>query len=169
MKKFIIEKQMTNSTDGYYAVVVEGETHMNRTIIKSDIQFFTMQGGYNYCHPESKAKEYAQAIADGLNIIFNPNRTSKTADDIFFESTALHLNEAPYFRLSSKDLKEMINAALLSNTSDSNSSEAQIRKVLNGIDKTETEDVSGWWETSNGAEFGRKKLDELLNILTTKK
>jgi len=67
MKKYIIEKKMINKTDGHFLVVVEGETHLNRTIIKSPIQFFTTQGGYNYCHPFEVAKQNAQAIANGLN------------------------------------------------------------------------------------------------------
>lgn len=67
MKKYIVEKQMTNNTDGFFTVVVQGEVHVNRTVIKSDIQFFTTQGGYSYCHPEQDAKQNAQAIANGLN------------------------------------------------------------------------------------------------------
>ena len=39
--------------------------------------------------------------------------------------------------------------------------EAAIDTVLFGIDKTETEHRSGWWETSVGAEFGATKLREL--------
>ncbi len=67
MKKYITEEQMINSTDGYIVVVVEGETHLNRTIIKSRIQFFTRQGGYDHNHPYQDAKQNAQAIANGLN------------------------------------------------------------------------------------------------------
>lgn len=67
MTRYIIEKQMINRTDGYYTVVVEGETHLNRTVIKSAIQYFTTQGGYDYCHPWQVAKQNAQAIANGLN------------------------------------------------------------------------------------------------------
>jgi len=67
MKKYIIEKQMINTTDGYMTVVVEGESHLNRTKIKSDIQFFTTEGGYDYCHPYKDAEQNAQAIANGLN------------------------------------------------------------------------------------------------------
>jgi hypothetical protein len=67
MKKYITEKQMTNSTDGYHAVVVEGERHLNRVVIKSDIQFFTTQGGYCYNDPEEGALQNARAIARGLN------------------------------------------------------------------------------------------------------
>ena len=37
----------------------------------------------------------------------------------------------------------------------------QIELILSGIDKTECEANGGWWETSTGAEFGRKKLEEL--------
>ena len=58
---------MSNPTDGYYLVVVEGETHINRTVIKSPIQFFTGESGYDYCHPWQVAKQNAQAIANGLN------------------------------------------------------------------------------------------------------
>ncbi len=67
MKNYIIEKKMTNSTDGYVNVVIEGETHLNRTVISSSIQFFTTQGGYDYCHPYKDAEQYAKAIANGLN------------------------------------------------------------------------------------------------------
>lgn len=67
MKNYIIERKMTNKVDGYYLVVVEGETHLNRTVIKSNIQFFTNEGGYDYNHPEKDAKQNAQAIANGLN------------------------------------------------------------------------------------------------------
>lgn len=67
MKNYIVEEKMTNSTDGYYNVVVEGETHLNRTVISSDIQFFTLQGGYDYNHPWQAAKQNAIAIAYGLN------------------------------------------------------------------------------------------------------
>lgn len=67
MKKYIVEKQMINNTDGYMAVVIEGETHLNRTVIKSQIQFFTTQGGYDYCHPFAGAEQNAQSIANGLN------------------------------------------------------------------------------------------------------
>lgn len=69
MKNYIIEEKMRNATDGYINVVIEGETHLNRTVISSSIQFFTTEGGYNYCHPYASAKENAQAIADGLNAL----------------------------------------------------------------------------------------------------
>ncbi len=38
-----------------------------------------------------------------------------------------------------------------------------IREILKGIDKTEYECEHGWWETSQGAEFGKRKLEELLS------
>ena len=76
MKNYIIEKQMTNSTDGYFVVVVEGETHQNKTVIKSQIQFFTTEGGYDYCHPIYRAEKNAQAIADGLNQMQRENDSS---------------------------------------------------------------------------------------------
>lgn len=34
----------------------------------------------------------------------------------------------------------------------------EIKIILEGIDKTETESEKGWWSTSKGAEFGRKIL-----------
>ena len=40
---------------------------------------------------------------------------------------------------------------------------AEIRRVLNGIDKTEMD--GGWWETSKGAEFGAQKLKEIRALL----
>lgn len=41
----------------------------------------------------------------------------------------------------------------------------QIEKILEGIDKTETEDKNGWWETSTGAKFGAQKLEELKKLI----
>ena len=40
-----------------------------------------------------------------------------------------------------------------------------LRELLKGIDKCETDDADGWWETSTGAEFGAKKLAELEAIV----
>lgn len=67
MKNYIVEKKMINRKDGYYDVVVEGETHLNRTRIRSSIQFFTTEGGYDFNHPWKTAEQNAKAIADGLN------------------------------------------------------------------------------------------------------
>lgn len=39
----------------------------------------------------------------------------------------------------------------------------KIREILKGIDKEEFEDNDGWWETSTGVEFGKKKLLEIEN------
>lgn len=36
-----------------------------------------------------------------------------------------------------------------------------IETILTGIDKEETITDSGWWETSNGADFGARKLAEI--------
>lgn len=58
---------MYNATDGHYLVVVEGEDHINRTVIKSNIQFFTTESGYDYNHPWEATKQNAAAIAQGLN------------------------------------------------------------------------------------------------------
>jgi len=67
MKHYILEKQMLNGTDGYIVIVIEGETHLNRTMIKSNIQFFTTEGGYDYNHPFKDAEQNAKAMANGLN------------------------------------------------------------------------------------------------------
>jgi hypothetical protein len=44
-----------------------------------------------------------------------------------------------------------------------------IKKILAGIDETETESQLGWWETSSGAEFGKRKLDELIKLIQDNK
>lgn len=41
----------------------------------------------------------------------------------------------------------------------------KIKETLKGIDKDEIEDENGWWETSVGAEFGKKKLLEILDLI----
>ena len=39
--------------------------------------------------------------------------------------------------------------------------EKEIIHILDGIDKDEVENESGWWETSTGAEFGKGILDQI--------
>jgi hypothetical protein len=41
----------------------------------------------------------------------------------------------------------------------------RVEKILEGIDQTEIESELGWWETSTGAKFGKKKLDDLIQLL----
>ena len=41
----------------------------------------------------------------------------------------------------------------------------QIRELLKGIDECEIDTDDGWWETSVGVEFGRKKLEELIALV----
>jgi len=43
--------------------------------------------------------------------------------------------------------------------------EKVVNEVLAGIDETETKEESGWWETNAGADFGKRKKEELLNKL----
>ena len=38
----------------------------------------------------------------------------------------------------------------------------ELKAILDGIDKTECESEDGWWETSVGADFGAKKLEEVI-------
>lgn len=40
-----------------------------------------------------------------------------------------------------------------------------IKDVLKGIDQTEIESPDGWWETSDGAKFGAKKLQQIIELL----
>lgn len=41
----------------------------------------------------------------------------------------------------------------------------KVNKILIGIDETEINSDDGWWEVSTGAEFGKEKLNQLLNLL----
>ena len=41
----------------------------------------------------------------------------------------------------------------------------EIKECLNGIDQDECDTNDGWWETSKGAEFGAKKLKEVMDII----
>jgi hypothetical protein len=41
----------------------------------------------------------------------------------------------------------------------------ELERILDGIDRQETDDKGGWWETSVGAEFGKQKLKELKQAL----
>ena len=40
-----------------------------------------------------------------------------------------------------------------------------IKELLKGIDQTENESDDGWWETSTGAEFGRNRLNNLIELI----
>lgn len=42
---------------------------------------------------------------------------------------------------------------------------SEILYILQGIDKTETEDVDGWWETSAGARFGENVITQIKELL----
>ena len=41
----------------------------------------------------------------------------------------------------------------------------EIKTLLRGIDQTETESDDGWWETSTGAEFGKNKLNSIVELI----
>lgn len=41
----------------------------------------------------------------------------------------------------------------------------QIKLILYGIDRTETDSPEGWWETSDGAQFGTRKLEEIIQAI----
>lgn len=40
-----------------------------------------------------------------------------------------------------------------------------IKELLKGIDQTENESNDGWWETDEGAEFGKDKLNMLIELI----
>ena len=40
-----------------------------------------------------------------------------------------------------------------------------IKELLKGIDQTENESDDGWWETSTGAEFGRNRMNMLIELI----
>jgi hypothetical protein len=44
----------------------------------------------------------------------------------------------------------------------------QIAKILDGIDKDECADRTGWWETDVGAKFGTKVLAEIKALFDAK-
>ena len=37
----------------------------------------------------------------------------------------------------------------------------EVDRILDGIDRMETENPEGWWETNQGADFGKKKREEV--------
>lgn len=83
MKRYITEKNMVNNTDGYFDVVVEGERHLNRVRIRSSIQQFSTQSGYDFCHPLEVAKQNAEAIANGLNRLeLEKNKQNRKVVDV---------------------------------------------------------------------------------------
>ena len=41
----------------------------------------------------------------------------------------------------------------------------ELRSIVDGIDRDETEDDDGWWETSTGAEFGAERLRHLERLI----
>jgi len=40
----------------------------------------------------------------------------------------------------------------------------RVMNILSGMDLTSDEDVSGWWDTSFGANFGKLKMNEIKNL-----
>jgi hypothetical protein len=43
----------------------------------------------------------------------------------------------------------------------------KIDALLDGIDRDESHDDGGWWETSEGADFGAAKLRELKKLISS--
>ena len=41
----------------------------------------------------------------------------------------------------------------------------KVKDILKGIDEDECSSQDGWWETSEGASFGKTKLSEVMYIL----
>lgn len=42
---------------------------------------------------------------------------------------------------------------------------ARLREITRGIDLYEGESDDGWWETTTGADFGERKLQELEQLI----
>lgn len=40
-----------------------------------------------------------------------------------------------------------------------------LRRITDGIDRTESDERPGWWETSTGAGFGAEVLDQLVDLV----
>lgn len=81
-RKFIVEKNKTTSKSGYYDVVQEGEEGvLNRVRIRSRLQYYTTEPGYNYCHPWQRAKENAEAIAKWLNQLYGEQEEISEAEE----------------------------------------------------------------------------------------
>ena len=43
-----------------------------------------------------------------------------------------------------------------------------VEEILYGIDMQEIDGDDGWWETSTGAEFGKRKKEELTRVLNNR-
>jgi hypothetical protein len=41
----------------------------------------------------------------------------------------------------------------------------RVQEILHGIDKDEVEEPDGWWETGAGAEFGKERLNLIIELL----
>jgi hypothetical protein len=41
----------------------------------------------------------------------------------------------------------------------------ELNTILDGIDRCQTDQPEGWWETSTGAEFGARKLAEVKTLV----
>ena len=63
-----------------------------------------------------------------------------------------------------KDYEDITNLFDRSDNSDYAKCVEEIKTCLEGID---CDGGDGWWETSTGAEFGEKKLQQVLSILET--
>lgn len=44
----------------------------------------------------------------------------------------------------------------------------RLKKIMEGIDKTETESLKGWWSNSNGAKFGSNILVQIEDLFRGK-
>ena len=71
MKKenWIVKHKKINGHDGQYFVIPENQDGiLNPDKIISKLMFYTTQGGYDFCHPHSRAKAVAVLIAEAPNI-----------------------------------------------------------------------------------------------------
>jgi len=64
--------EMQNKTDGRYIIMIQDDidnhpTLLNPETITGKLLWFTTEGGYDYCHPHSRAKERAEKICKSYN------------------------------------------------------------------------------------------------------
>lgn len=85
------------------------------------------------------------------------NRTERIPDDC-------HGNKC-YTCGHTTMIKQPENAEVLG--SDSTGLLCAVIELFKGIDEMDGDSPDGWWETSTGAEFGAKKLAELIKIIGT--
>lgn len=63
-------REMRNSTDGWYVIMLQDDIDhpfLNPETLTGKLLWFTRESGYDYCHPESRARERAEKIVTAYN------------------------------------------------------------------------------------------------------